>query len=84
MKKLEYDTNVGTITSSEFTVGGSGYITFKLGGCKNNYDTYLRIMLKSDSGDVEVARYSNHKYWDFQFPYVANGMKLLNLVQYYA
>ena len=75
---------VGVMRSTEFILGGSGYITFKLGGCKYNNDTFLRVMLKSDSGDVEVARYTNHKYWDFQFPYVENGMRLLNMNQYYA
>ena len=75
---------VGVMRSTSFVLGGSGFITFKLGGCSNNYDTYLSVMLVSDSGDVEVARYSNHKYWNFQFPYVENGMRLLNMNQYYA
>ncbi|MBR1867055.1 MAG: hypothetical protein IJ800_00535, partial [Clostridia bacterium] len=74
----------GVMRSSEFVLGGSGYITFKLGGCANNGLTYLRIVMKTDDGDVEIARYSNSKYWNFQFPYVANGMRLLNMVQYYA
>ena len=74
----------GVMRSSEFVLGGSGYITFKLGGCADNGRTYLRIMMKTESGDVEVARYSNSKYWNFQFPYVANGMRLLNMLQYYA
>ena len=75
---------VGVMRSTSFILGGSGYITFKLGGCSNNYETYLRVMLKDDSGDYEVARYSNFKYWNFQFPYVENGMRLLNMNQYYA
>ena len=75
---------VGVMRSTPFVLGGSGYITFKLGGCSNNYDTYLRVMLASDAGDVEIARYSNQKYWNFQFPYVENGMRLLNMNQYYA
>lgn len=74
----------GVMRSSEFILGGSGYITYKLGGCKNNALTYLRFMVKNPNGDdLEVARASNFKYWDFQFPYVANGMRLLNMVQYY-
>ena len=75
---------VGVMRSSTFTLGGSGYISFKLGGCSNNNATYLRVMLKDDSGDYEVARFSNYKYWNFQFPYVENGMRLLNMNQYYA
>ena len=74
----------GVMRSSEFVLGGSGYITFKLGGCADNGRTYLRVMMKTEDGPVEVARYSNSKYWNFQFPYVANGMRLLNMLQYYA
>lgn len=74
----------GVMRSSEFVLGGSGYISWKLGGCADNGKTYLRFMLKTESGEQEVARFSNFKYWNFQFPHVANGMKLLNMVQYYA
>lgn len=74
----------GVMRSSEFVLGGSGYISYKLGGCSNNSLTYLRFMVKSDDGDIQVARFSNFKYWNYQFPYVQNGMRLLNLVQYYA
>ena len=75
---------VGVMRSSEFVVGGSGFVSFKLGGCANRSLTYLKFMLKDEDGDREVARFSNAEYWDKQFPYVANGMKLLNMVQYYA
>lgn len=74
----------GVMRSSEFVLGGSGYISYKLGGCADNNKTYIRFMVKRDGGDVEVARYSNFKFWNYQFPYVQNGMRLLNMVQYYA
>ena len=70
--------------SSKFVLGGSGYISWKLGGCADSGKTYLRFMLEAESGEQEVARFSNFKYWNFQFPHVANGMRLLNMVQYYA
>ena len=74
----------GVMRSSTFILGGSGYISFKLGGCSNPGRTYLRVMLKAKEGeDREVARFSNEQYRNFQFPYVANGMHLLNMVQYY-
>ena len=79
-----YDpTATGVMRSSEFVLGGSGYISYKLGGCADNGRTYLRFMMKTENGDKEIARFSNYKYWNFQFPYVPNGMRLLNLVQYY-
>lgn len=74
----------GVMRSSEFVLGGSGYISWKLGGCADNGKTYLRFMQKTDGADYEIARFSNFKYWNFQFPFVANGMRLLNMVQYYA
>ncbi|MBE6532547.1 MAG: hypothetical protein E7676_03440 [Ruminococcaceae bacterium] len=74
----------GVMRSSEFVLGGSGYVSYKLGGCSDNTTTYLRFMVKRAEGDIEVARYSNFKYWNYQFPYVQNGMRLLNMVQYYA
>lgn len=78
-------TATGVLRSSEFVLGGSGYVSYKLGGCADNGKTYLRFMVKQDGGeDIEVARYSNFKFWNFQFPYVPNGMRLLNMVQYYA
>ena len=74
----------GVLRSSEFVLGGSGYISYKLGGCADNSKTYLRFMVKQEGGDIEVGRLSNFKYWNYQFPYVQNGMRLLNMVQYYA
>ena len=74
----------GVMRSSEFVLGGSGYVSYKLGGCSDNNKTYIRFMVKQGDEAVEVARYSNFKYWNYQFPYVQNGMRLLNMVQYYA
>ena len=74
----------GVMRSSEFVLGGSGYVSYKLGGCADNARTYLRFMLVRDGEATEVARYSNFKFWNYQFPYVQNGMRLLNMVQYYA
>ena len=74
----------GVLRSSEFELGGSGFVTYKLGGCSDQNKTYIRFMVKRDGSVEEVARYSNFKYWNYQFPYVQNGMRLLNLVQYHA
>ncbi len=77
-------TATGVMRSSEFVLGGSGYGSYKLGGCSDNGRAYIRFMVKQGDEAVEVARYSNFKYWNYQFPYVQNGMRLLNMVQYYA
>ena len=81
---MYYPEATGKMRSQEFIVAGSGYVSFKLGGCMDNSLTYLRFVLVDEGRETEVARFSNVKYKNFQFPYVANGMKLLNLVQYYA
>ena len=74
----------GVMRSSEFVLGGSGYVSYKLGGCSDNSKAYIRFMVVQGDDTIEVARYSNFKYWNYQFPYVQNGMRLLNMVQYYA
>lgn len=73
----------GVMRSSVFTLGGSGYITYKLGGCMDQNKTYIRFILVKDDEEIEVGRTSNFKYNNDQFPYIANGMRLLNMNQYY-
>ena len=46
----------GTLTSSMFTIGGCGYITFKLGGGYNQ-DCYIEIV--DASTNVAIAKYHN-------------------------
>lgn len=46
--------------------------------------TYLSFVVEGEEGDVEVARYANRAYKNFQFPYVENGMRLLNMNLYVA
>lgn len=74
----------GKMRSSTFVLGGSGYVSFKLGGCSNNDLCYLSFYVVEGEEVTEAARYSNRKYWNFQFPYVPNGMRLLNMNIYWA
>ena len=46
----------GTLTSSTFTVGGCGFITFKLGG---GYNAECYIEIVDATTDEAVARYHN-------------------------
>ncbi len=46
----------GTLTSSSFTIGGCGYITFKLGGGYNQ-ECYIEIV--DASNDQTIAKYHN-------------------------
>lgn len=65
--KPEYDQGgdepaTGTLTSSTFTLGGSGWISFKLGGARNGTQVYLEVV---DAGTNEaIARYYNSEWTD--------------------
>ena len=48
---------VGTLTSSTFTVGGSGYVTFKLGAMKNGATVYVELV--DAETDAVLVRYYN-------------------------
>lgn len=76
-------TAVGVMRSSVFTVGGSGFVTYKLGGCRDNNSAYLRFIEIKDGGEEEeIFTVSNFAFKDMQFPNVANGLRVINLNQY--
>ncbi|WP_310832690.1 GH32 C-terminal domain-containing protein [Paenibacillus pedocola] len=72
----------GVLRSSIFELGGSGWISFKLGGAKNPNKVYANIV-EADTGKV-IARYGNSAFADVGFPNPAQGMRLANMVQYKA
>ena len=51
------ETAVGTLTSSTFTVGGSGFVTFKLGAMKDGNYVYVDVV--DAHSKVILARYYN-------------------------
>lgn len=73
----------GVMRSSTFTLGGAGFASFKLGGCKDNAKTYLRFMLIRNGEAIEVGKVSNVQYKNHQFPFIPMKMHLLNMLQYY-
>lgn len=65
------ETATGTLTSSAFTVGGSGWITFKLGG--GNNASLLRVeVLDAESNEV-LAAYSNTMFSNTNFSSITVG-----------
>ena len=74
---------VGVLRSSVFTLGGKGFISFKLGGCANQSLTYIKVMAVNGGTPLEITRFSNVQYRNEQFPFVPMKMHLLNMVQYY-
>ncbi|MBD5477188.1 MAG: hypothetical protein HDR17_14590, partial [Lachnospiraceae bacterium] len=53
---------IGTLTSSPFTIGGSGWITYKLGGAKNSDKVFIEIV-ENGTGNI-LARYYNNAFSD--------------------
>ena len=77
-------TATGVLRSSVFTLGGKGYISFKLGGCQDRSLTFIRVMDVNGGEPVEIARFSNEQFnGGDQFPYIPMKMHHLNMVQYY-
>ena len=48
---------VGTLTSPVFTVGGSGWITYKLGGARNIEQVYMQIVSSDDGKTVTLPNF---------------------------
>lgn len=65
---------MGTLTSSPFEIGGSGYITYQLGAAKNKDKTYIDIIEK-DTGAI-LARYYNN-LWQERTENVKSGCTLI-------
>jgi len=53
---------MGYLRSSDFILGGSGWISFKLGGGKTTSTAYVSIKRSSDN--VEIARFGNRHFND--------------------
>jgi hypothetical protein len=76
------EAGTGKLTSTTFELGGSGWITFKLGGGKDVNKMYISVY-DAETG-AEIARYGNTEFADVNFPNIDQGMRLANLVQYKA
>ena len=83
------EANTGTLTSSSFTLGGSGYVTYRLGGGKNKDLCYIEFV-DSDTDEVLATTYNqkfkgiNKSYYYLGYPInLANdGVFAANMVEY--
>ncbi len=83
------EANTGTLTSSSFTLGGSGYVTYRLGGGKNKDLCYIEF-IDSDTDEVLATTYNqkfkgiNKSYYYLGYPInLANdGVFAANMVEY--
>lgn len=76
------EAGVGKLRSSIFTLGESGWISFRLGGGKDTSKCYISVV-DADSKE-EIARYGNTEFADVNFPNVDKGLRLANMVEYKA
>lgn len=67
---------MGTLTSSAFKIGGSGWFTYKLGGAKNADKVFLDVIEK-DTGAI-LARYYNNAFSDDGSQTAVRGCTLLS------
>lgn len=76
---------MGYLRSSDFTLGGSGWISFKLGGGKHPSFAYMSVRKASDH--TEIARFANRHFNDTTKATAQYGNTITNaeafLFQYY-
>jgi hypothetical protein len=77
-----FEYHKGTLTSSAFKVGGSGWITYLLGGGGNPLECYISII--DAETEEEVARYANRLFSDLGLSEINSGSNLANMVWYKA
>ena len=63
--------NTGSLTSSAFKLGGSGFVTYRLGGGKDNTLCYIEFV-DADTGDV-LAKTYNQKFKEITKSYYYLG-----------
>ena len=72
----------GSLTSSAFTVGGVGYMTFRMSGGNDPLACYISIIDASTS--EELLRFTNFMFNDLNTDLVGHGSFLMNMVLYKA
>ena len=76
------EVNVGTLTSSSFTVGGAGYMTFRMSGARDPLAVYISII---DSGtEEELLRFTNFMFNDLGTELIGHGSHLMDMIFYKA
>ena len=74
--------NTGYLLSSEFTLAGSGWITFLLGGGRDSNLCYISVI--DAESEEELARYGNSEFNDLGTSLINQGSNLANMVLYQA
>lgn len=72
----------GYMTSSAFTVGGIGYMTFRMSGGRDQLSCYVSIIDASTS--EELLRFNNFMFNDLGTGLIGNGSHLMDMISYKA
>ena len=78
----EHESGTGSITSSSFKVGGSGFITFRMSGGRDPLAVYISIL--DASTNEELLRFTNFMFNDLDTGLVGHGSYLMNMLLYKA
>ena len=76
------EVKTGTLTSSSFTVGGIGYMTFRMSGGRDPLACYVSIIDNSTS--EELMRFTNFMFNDLGTEFIGNGAHMMDMVLYKA
>ena len=78
--------NTGTLTSDPFTVGGSGWMSFRMSGGRDPLACYVAIL--DANTNQELLRFANYMFNDLSDPnvlsYIGHGANLMNMILYKA
>ena len=77
-----HESGIGTLTSESFTVGGCGYMTFRMSGGRDPLSVYISIIDASTSD--ELLRFTNFMFNDLNTDKVGHGSFLMNMLFYKA
>lgn len=78
----KWNERMGILRSRVFELGGSGYVTFKLGGAGNSDLCYVSV--RAADSDEEIARFGNHQFNQANYPQDSDAYYGANLVSYKA
>ncbi|MFA5421186.1 MAG: hypothetical protein WC344_00115 [Bacilli bacterium] len=67
---------MGYLRSTDFVLGGSGWISFKLGG--GRFDEFAHVSIRKTSDDTEVARFGNKNRNDTAWATTVYGSQITN------
>ena len=74
--------NTGFLTSSSFTVGGCGQMTFRMSGGRDPLACYISVL--DASTNEELLRFANFMFNDLGTGLIGHGSNLMNMIFYRA